>query len=163
MTIHSSALPWCVVRAWHPPDDPVNLIFYGRAPAVAVARLMRRTLRPRWHRTGCGRGVADLSQGAIFWGERRHIRIYDCAGGEPEADWPPLGTWSVVTVHLEHFDRRRRNHVVDGWNQPRAELREAFAAIGPPRVGAIFDKDLGRAGVYHGSRFDGIVTFIELR
>lgn len=157
-----TAAPWFTTRRQPPPDDPVNLVFYGNAPAAAVSRLLRRTLRPRWHRWGFGRWAADLALGSPLWGRRRHIRIYDCLTREHGPDEPELGVWSIATVHLEHWDFQRRTHVVDSWNEPRAYLKAAFAALGPPRVGAILDVDRGAAGVYHRQRFDGVVTYVEL-
>ena len=153
---------WFVTRTRNPPYDPVNLVFYGKASSAHVSRLLRRRLRPRWHRYGLGRWVADLALGASLWGQRRHIRVYDCLPGDEDPAGQPLGTWSVATAHLEHFDLRRRTHLIDSWNEPREYLKAALAALGPGYVGKITDADHGAAGWYHGRWFDGVVTFIEL-
>lgn len=161
MTYRTSLPDGWTILARRPPDDPVNLIFLG-ASAPLVSYILRREVRPGWHRTGWGRGMADLSLGQLF-GKRRHIRIYTGLGPPPDPAWSDHDIWSVATVHLEHLDRQRRNHIIDSWNEPRDYVRDAFARWAKDRLGEVFTIDLGGGGRYHGQTFDGAVTVIELR
>lgn len=161
MISHSSLPAGWLIRARRPPDDPVNLIFLG-ADAAEIGRLLRRELHPAWHRMGWARGVADLALGRM-WTCRRHIRIYDCLSLPPDPAWCHHSAWSVATAHLEHFDRRRRNHLIDSWNEPRDYLVQAISALGPDRIGQISTIDLGGAGSYYGRDFDGRVAVIAIR
>ena len=161
--------------------DPVNLVFFRQGAAASVAHHLTESLTPVWQATrlsgqmyayiddrihGGHQGWKAVDEtlviGPAVGPSRLHIRIYE---GFLTCHHPTgsFGTWSIASVHREHYVPPTW-HIVHGWKEPQEFLRDAIlrANTGRPFVGRVFDGDVGNAGLYQGSWFDGQVTFVEL-
>jgi len=147
--------------------DPINLIFYKTGSAWDVQYDMRYWLTNNWedasgwtHYTYIGTTNNGLNwrqndyqlQNGSYFGTRYHIRIFD---GGVDPDW--ANQWSDASVHKEHWDWSKMDHVVDSFEQAETFVKNDFQGKG--FVGSIWSANLNNQDIGDN---DGQATVIEL-
>lgn len=170
-------------------SDPINLVFFGNAPAANVAFHLQHSLPTRWHPAarwsttgswptpsarmyahiddthnggpiGWKRPDEELSVGPYIKGMRFHLRIYE--GYVP--DRPASASepdYGTWSIAAVHREHVAvSGHIVHGWKEPQALVQAWFT--NQPFVGQVYTQDMGAGACYQGYQFDGSATFIEI-
>lgn len=159
--------------------DPLNLLFVGEARAERVADIFLRDLFPPdlWYSTvippgfNCAetRWVYFESSAASNWQgmsytiaiagcslkPRCHIRLFD---GDCDEQ---LGNFTLASVHYEHWDWLKRNHVIEDWDRSQDFVKRLFKATPfcERTYTERFQEDEEIQNVHH----DGLATVVELQ